>query len=112
MRWGCADSIRARGNMMPHPKAGYMDAIFFLPRTNFLLASRGEPYMTLSVLFRETKKKEPSPPRPKPMAKHVRASLFRDSNATMRPSYDDLFGWLAQEVQLRNADGKKPIPCV
>jgi len=32
---------------MPHPKAGYMDAIFFLPRTNFLLASRGEPYMTL-----------------------------------------------------------------
>jgi len=31
---------------MPHPKAGYMDAIFFLPRTNFFLASRGEPYMT------------------------------------------------------------------
>jgi len=31
---------------MPHPKAGYMDAIFFLSPTNFFLASRGEPYMT------------------------------------------------------------------
>ena len=36
---------------MPHPKAGYMDAIFFLPQTNFFLASRGEPYMTLFSLF-------------------------------------------------------------
>jgi hypothetical protein len=32
--------------ILPHLKAGYMDAIFFLSRTNFFLASRGEPYMT------------------------------------------------------------------
>jgi len=32
---------------MPHPKAGYMDALFFLSRANFFLAMRGEPYMTL-----------------------------------------------------------------
>ena len=35
---------------MPHPKAGYMGAIFFLSRANFFLASRGEPYMTLFSL--------------------------------------------------------------
>ncbi len=34
-------------HILSHPKAGYMDAIFFLSRSNFFLASRGEPYMTL-----------------------------------------------------------------
>jgi len=70
------------------------------------------PEQVLEALFRETKNKEPSPPRPKPVAKHVRASVLRDRNGTMRPCYDQIFGWLAQEVELRNADGKKPIPCV
>jgi len=46
MRWECADSIRARDDEISHPKAGYMEAIFFLSRSNFFLASRGEPYMT------------------------------------------------------------------
>ena len=70
------------------------------------------PEEVLEALFRDTKKKEQSPPRPKPLAKHVRASLLRDSNGKMRPSYDEIFGWLAQEVKLRNCEGKKPMPCV
>jgi hypothetical protein len=70
------------------------------------------PEQVLEALFQDTPKKEQSPPRPKPVAKHVRASLLRDGNGTMRPSYDEIFGWLAQEVKLRNPDGKKPMPCV
>jgi hypothetical protein len=70
------------------------------------------PEQVLDALFRDTKKEEQSLPRPKPLAKHVRASLLRDDNGTMRPSYDEIFGWLAQEVALRNPDGDKPIPCV
>ena len=35
---------------MPHPKAGYIDAILFLSRANFFLAMPGEPYMTLLPL--------------------------------------------------------------
>jgi hypothetical protein len=70
------------------------------------------PEQVLEALFRDTNNKEPSTPRPKPLAKHVRASLLRDGNDTMRPSYDEIFGWLAQEVNLRNPDGEKPIPCI
>ncbi len=71
------------------------------------------PEQVLEVLFQDTKKKEQLPsPRPKPVVKHVRASLLRDSNGTMRPSYDEIFGWLAQEAKTRNPDGKKPMPCI
>ena len=37
MRRECADSIRARGIRHTQTKAGYMEAIFLLSRTNFLL---------------------------------------------------------------------------
>ena len=70
------------------------------------------PEQVLEALFRDTKNKEQAAPRPKPLAKHVRASLLRDGNGTMRPSYEEIFGWLAQEVKLRNPDGEKPMPCV
>ncbi len=70
------------------------------------------PEQILDALFRDTQKEEQSAPRPKPVAKHVRASLLRDGNGTMRPSYDEIFGWLAQEVKLRNPDGEKSMPCV
>ncbi len=71
------------------------------------------PEEILEALFRDATKKEEHPPsRPKPVAKHVRASLLRDGNGTMRPSYDEIFGWLAHEVKLRNPDGKKPMPCI
>ncbi len=70
------------------------------------------PEEVLDALFRDTRKKKEPPSRPKPVAKHVRASLLRDTNGTMGPSYDEIFGWLAHEVKLRNPDGKKPIPCI
>lgn len=56
MRGGCADSIRARGDIMPHLKAEYMVAIFFLSRANFFLASRGEPYMSPDTHKHSTKR--------------------------------------------------------
>ena len=71
------------------------------------------PEQVLQALFRDTAKKEDHPPsRPKPQYKHVRASLLRDAIDTMRPSYNEIFGWLAQEVEQRNPSGEKPMPCI
>jgi hypothetical protein len=69
------------------------------------------PKEVLEALFRAPDKAhESSPPsRPKPLFKHVRASLIRDAAGTSLPSYDEIFGWMGQEVSLRNAEGNKPI---
>jgi hypothetical protein len=37
MRWECADSIRARDDIISHPKAGYMEAIFLYVTNKFYL---------------------------------------------------------------------------
>ncbi len=67
----------------------------------------------VEALFRSaSEKQEPLPSRPKPQFKHVRASLLRDAGGTMRPSYKQIFGWLADEIELRNPDKKKPMPCI
>ena len=70
------------------------------------------PEQILEALFRDATKKEDPPSRPKPLFKHVRASLLRDARDTMRPSYEEISGWLAAETQRRNPDGKKPMPCI
>ncbi len=74
---------------------------------------RRTPEEVLEALFRS--KKDPSqhpPSRPKPLFKRVRASLLRDAADTSRPSYEEIFGWLAQEVRERNAHGHKPVACL
>jgi hypothetical protein len=43
------------------------------------------------------------------VAKYVRASLLRDASGTMMPSYDEIFGWQAKELKLRNPDETKPV---
>jgi hypothetical protein len=71
------------------------------------------PEEVLEALFRSQKDASQHPPsRPKPLFKRVRASLLRDAADTSRPSYEEIFGWLAQEVRERNADGHKPMACI
>jgi hypothetical protein len=68
------------------------------------------PEQVLEALFRDTEvDSEPPPSRPKPRFKHIRASLLRDAADTSKPSYEEIFGWLAQEVDNRNPDGSKPV---
>jgi hypothetical protein len=68
------------------------------------------PEQVLDALFREPDASSKPPARPKPMFKHIRASLLRDAADTMAPSFDEIFGWLAQEVRHRNRAGEKPMP--
>lgn len=67
------------------------------------------PEQVLQALFRqpETDSQPPSS-RPKPLFKEVRASLLRDVSGTSQPSYDEIFGWLSQQVMSRNPAGEKP----
>ncbi|NNF96963.1 MAG: ISKra4 family transposase, partial [Halobacteria archaeon] len=68
------------------------------------------PEEVLQALFSDSQQScEPPPSRPKPLFKHVRASLLRDAADTSKPSYDEIFDWLAQEVGNRNPDGCKPV---
>ncbi len=52
MRWECADSIRARGLIEPHQKAGYMGAIFFLSPTNLSCNTGRTIYATFGLTYR------------------------------------------------------------
>jgi len=71
---------------------------------------RRTPEEVLEALFRDQKDPSARPPaRPKPLFKRVRASLLRDAGDTSRPSYEEIFGWLAQEVRERNPHGHKPL---
>jgi hypothetical protein len=68
------------------------------------------PEQILEALFKESKAdSEPLPSRPKPLFKHVRASLIRDISGTSQPSYEEIFGWLSREVMTRNPAGEKHI---
>ena len=71
------------------------------------------PQEVLEALFRSHKDASQRPPsRPKPRFKRVRASLLRDAADTSQPSYEEIFGWLAQEVRERNPHGHKPLAFV
>ncbi|MCP4899158.1 MAG: ISKra4 family transposase, partial [bacterium] len=68
------------------------------------------PEEVLEALFRSQKDPSQRPPsRPKPLFKRVRASLLRDAADTSQPSYEEIFGWLGQEVRERNPHGHKPV---
>ena len=71
------------------------------------------PQDVLEALFAEPgKKKEGTETRPSPIAKYVRASLERDEEGTMQPSYDNVFAWLAEEVRLRDPKQTQPLVVV
>jgi hypothetical protein len=48
------------------------------------------------------------PARPKPLHKHVRASMHRDAADTLQPARKEIFDWLGQEYGERNPEGKNP----
>ena len=68
------------------------------------------PEEVLEALFHRPEDPVEAPPcRPKPIAKHIRTSLLRDADGTSQPSFDEVFGWMAQAANLRNASGEKPV---
>jgi len=75
---------------------------------------RRAPQDVQEALFAEKgeKKKEGAKLRPSPIAKHVRASLERDDNGTMQPSYDGIFTWLGEEAEQRNPNKTLPLAVV
>jgi hypothetical protein len=68
------------------------------------------PEQVLKALFAPPPWTGAKPPlRPKPLHKYVRASLARDAQDTMAPSYASIFPWLAQEQRQRNPTGQHPV---
>jgi hypothetical protein len=67
------------------------------------------PEQVLAALFEPPPPRANPPPRPKPRDKYVRASLARDEQGTMAPSYACIFSWLAQEQRQRNPTGHQPV---
>jgi hypothetical protein len=67
------------------------------------------PEQGLQALFEPPPPRANPPPRPKPRNKDVRASLARDAEGTMAPSYTEIFSWLAQEQRQRNPTGHQPV---
>ena len=68
------------------------------------------PRAVLEALFETPPERtEPAADRPKPCFKRVRASLIRDAGETSKPSYDEIFGWIAHEINTRNPAAQQPI---
>jgi hypothetical protein len=68
------------------------------------------PEQVLKALFESPPSTGAKPPlRPKPLNKYVRASLARDAEDTMAPSYTCIFSWLAQEQRQRNPSGQQRV---
>ena len=67
------------------------------------------PQQMLETLFPTDTTPSSSTPRPKPVAKYVRASLERDALDTMAPSYGCIFSWLAEQHRQRNPSGQQSV---
>jgi len=71
------------------------------------------PQEVLEALFRPPGTESRSTPRrPEPCFKRVRAALLRDEAESTQPQLQAIFGWMAQEVTLRNPSGQKPLVLV
>jgi hypothetical protein len=69
------------------------------------------PEAVLEALFRPPgpRANEESVARPQPCFKRLRGSLIRDAACTSKPSYQEIFGWMADEVSTRNPEAQKPV---
>lgn len=68
------------------------------------------PEQVLAALFTVPSASGTQPPRrPKPLHKYVRASLARDAQETMAPSYAAIFAWLAEEQRQRNPSSQQRV---
>ena len=72
---------------------------------------RRTPEEVVASLFREPHEAAPEvrPGRPNPQHKRVRASLARSDTGTTEPASEEIFGWMAREVDARNPCGTKPL---
>lgn len=73
------------------------------------------PEDVVEALFRDpqTDRHEKPSARPRPCHKRVRACLnFTDSEGEELLARPIMFGWMADEVKARNADGAKPVICI
>jgi hypothetical protein len=69
------------------------------------------PEEVLESLFRTPDGKRPeqtAKPRPKPLCKHLRASLQRDEADTLQAAREEICHWLADEYRQRNPCGTHP----
>lgn len=69
------------------------------------------PEEVLEALFRDRnapQEVEDIGTRPTPLSKYIRASLRRDDADTLKPAHAEIFGWLAEEVAHRSAEGPTP----
>jgi hypothetical protein len=69
------------------------------------------PEEVLEALFRERNAQQhvgDIGTRPTPLSKYIRASLRRDDADTLKPAHAEIFGWLADEVAHRSAEGPAP----
>jgi hypothetical protein len=68
------------------------------------------PQAVLEALFRPPgESAKASEARPEPCFKRLRGSLIRDSACTSKPSYQEIFGWMAQQVRARNPAGQRVL---
>jgi hypothetical protein len=70
------------------------------------------PEEVLESLFRTPDGKRPeqtAKPRPKPLCKHIRASLQRDEADTLQPAREEICHWLADEYRQRNPCGTQAL---
>lgn len=68
------------------------------------------PDQILEALFRQPTQPPATdrPKRPKPIAKHIRASMERDKDDTLAPARQQIFDWLAHQQQQRNPCAEQP----
>jgi hypothetical protein len=67
------------------------------------------PEQVLEALFRDPQAvQEEAVVRPKPLCKYIRTSLRRDEFDTLKPAYEEIFGWLAEQHRQRNPQGRSP----
>jgi hypothetical protein len=68
------------------------------------------PEQVMESLFRKPKDKKPDErKRPEPKHKHIRASLERCEQGSTQPAMDEIFGWMAQEADMRDPTEEKPV---
>ena len=71
------------------------------------------PEQVLEALFREQPRHQtresPKISRPKPCHKRVRGAILRDENDKTCPQNEEIFSWIAKEIQTRDPQGVKPL---
>ena len=71
------------------------------------------PEQVLEALFREPPQHQtqesPKICRPKPYHKRVRGALLRDERDKTDPQNEEIFSWIAKEIQTRDPQGVKPL---